>query len=286
MNKVGVIGLGRMGTALAQKLVKQDISVKGWTRSGRKVKGVECVSSLEEIVIKSDTLILSLLDDDAVADILDHLLELDLNGKLIVETSTVVPAILTDRIATITRKGAMAVDAPIAGGPELVLAGQCGFFIGGEDAAVSRAREILEAITNRLFHVGPLGTGLVMKTINNSMLQVYLSGLNDLMPLAHKAGLPLETALRILSGGPAGMPMIADRIPKILGEDKDVGFALSAAFKDNDVFNRVLKSYGLSSVALASFGDLQAKAEKEGLIERDPAELISLSYHEKASDED
>lgn len=281
MDSIGIIGLGRMGTALAQRLVKQEASVLGWTRSGRDVDGVGCTASLEEIVQKSGTLVLSLLDDKAVGDTLDQILEFDLKNKLIIETSTVVPAILKDRIVQLSEKGAMAVDAPIAGGPELVLAGQCGFFIGGEEEAAAKAQTILQSVTDRIFHVGPLGTGLVMKTINNSMLQVYLSGLNDLMPLAQKAGLPMETALRILCGGPAGMPMIADRIPKILGEDKEVGFALSAAFKDNDVFVRVLESYGLNSVALSSFGALKEKAEDAGLLERDPAALISRAYDRK-----
>jgi len=281
MDSIGIIGLGRMGTALAQRLVKQGVSVLGWTRSGREIDGVVSTASLEEIVQKSDTLVLSLLDDEAVGDTLDQILEFDLKGKLIIETSTVVPAILKDRIAQLSEKGALAVDAPIAGGPELVLAGQCGFFIGGEEEAATKTQKILQSVTDRIYHVGPLGTGLVMKTINNSMLQVYLSGLNDLMPLAQKAGLPMETALRILCGGPAGMPMIADRIPKILGEDKEVGFALSAAFKDNDVFVRVLESYGLNSAALSSFGELKEKAEGAGLLERDPAELISHAYDRK-----
>ncbi|MBS8271515.1 hypothetical protein DYI26_22840, partial [Halomonas litopenaei] len=90
-----------------------------------------------------------------------------------------------------------------------------------------------------------------MKTINNSMIQCYFSGLDDMMPLAKRAGLPLETALRILCGGPAGIPMIADRIPKILGDDETVGFEIQAAHKDNGVFQRVVEAYGLSSPILA-----------------------------------
>lgn len=118
-----------------------------------------------------------------------------------------------------------------------------------------------------------------MKVINNGMIQAYFNGLADLMPLARRAGLPLEAALRILSGGPAGLPMVADRIPKVLGEDKGVGFAMSAVFKDNDVCQRVVESFGLSSPMLTSFG-LQKSAVKEaGLWELDPAELIKLAYY-------
>ena len=278
MQNIGVIGLGRMGSAIAQRMQTQGHTVSGWTRSGRAVEGVKTTSDLATLISQSDTLILSLLNDDAVASVLDRCLAHDLRDKQIIETSTVVPTVLQDRIAAIESKGATAVDAPISGGPELVLSGSCGVFIGGSDAAATRAETTMTALSGRVFHVGPLGTGLVMKTINNSMLQCYFSGLDDMMPLAKRAGLPLETALRILSGGPAGMPMIADRIPKILGEDKTVGFEIQAAHKDNDVFQRVVAAYGLTSPMLAEAAERQKAALDAGLGESDPAALVSAAY--------
>lgn len=202
-----------------------------------------------------------------------------MKGKHIIDTSTVLPGILIDRTEQIKANGATAVDAPISGGPELVLAGNCGIFIGGDDLSATRARDSLTAISGRIFHVGPLGTGLAMKVINNGMLQSYVGGLAELMPLAKRAGLPLETALRILSGGPAGMPMIADRIPKILGKDESVGFSLRAVFKDNDVCQRVLETFDLNSSMLVGFATQLDAVEAAGLSERDLAELIKFAYH-------
>ncbi|SFS21921.1 NAD(P)-dependent oxidoreductase [Yoonia litorea] len=278
MERIGVIGLGRMGSAIAQRLVAQGYSIAGWTRSGRAIEGVISAPDLPSLVASSDTLVLSLLDDAAVAFALDACLECDLDGKLIIETSTVVPKVLQDRFAAITGKGAAAVDAPISGGPELVAAGSCGVFIGGDDAHAKRAEAVIAGYSNRVFHVGPLGTGLVMKTINNSMIQLYFAGLRDMMPLAKRAGLPLETAMRILCGGPAGMPMAADRLPKILGEDKTVGFAMSAAAKDCDVFQRVVQSHGLESPALAVAKVGWDEVLAAGLGDEDPARQVSWAY--------
>ncbi len=279
MTQIGIIGLGRMGSAIAQRMQAQGHNVLGWTRSGRAVDEIATAANLSSLIDTCDTLILSLLDDTAVASVLDTCLTQDLTGKIIIDTSTVVPTILKDRIWQIEAKGALAVDAPISGGPELVLAGQCGVFIGGSDDAAARTKTILSAISGRVFHVGPLGTGLVMKTINNSMLQCYFSGLDDMMPLAKRAGLPLETALRILCGGPAGMPMIADRIPKILGDDETVGFEIQAAHKDNGVFQRVAEAYGLSSPILALAGERQKQALADGLGAKDPAALVTAAYN-------
>lgn len=278
MERIGVIGLGRMGSAIAQRMQAERRSVIGWTRSGRPVDGITSSPDIASMVEQSDTLILSLFDDAAVAEVLDTLITLDLTDKQIIETSTVVPTVLQDRIAQITAKGATAVDAPISGGPELVLAGACGVFIGGHDAAAERASITLAAISNRIFHVGPPGTGLVMKTINNAMIQCYFNGLGDMMPLAKRAGLPMETAMRILTSGPANMPMLKDRMPKVLGEDTSVGFTISAAHKDNQVFQRVVQSYGLDSPVLAASGARQRNAIAAGLGEADPAALVRFAY--------
>ena len=278
MEKIGVIGLGRMGSAIAQRLQDQGHQVTGWTRSGRAADGITMAASIADVVEASDTLLLSLLDDTAVATVLDACLDCDLAAKQIIETSTVVPTILSERMEAITAKGATAVDAPISGGPELVAAGTCGVFIGGDDAAAKRAQSVISGFSNRVFHVGPLGTGLVMKTINNSMMQAYFAGLRDMMPLAKRAGLPMETALRILTGGPAGMPMLADRLPKVFGEDKTVGFTISAALKDNDVFQRVAQAYGLEAPSLTLAREWQQLAEDAGLGEADPAMSIPLAY--------
>jgi len=161
-----------------------------------------------------------------------------------------------------------------------VLAGACGVFIGGDEAAATKASALLAALSARVFHVGPLGAGLVMKVINNGMLQAYFSGLVDLLPMARRAGLPLETVLTILSGGPAGIPAVRDRIPKILGQDAGVGFPVSGVFKDNDLFRSIVASYGLPSPTLERLQDQRVAAEKAGLWDRDLATLVKLAYDE------
>lgn len=278
MERVGIIGLGRMGSVIARRMVSQGHDVTGWTRSHRSVAGITTVTGIDALVAQSDTLILSLYDDAAVGEVLDRLVTLDLSGKQIIETSTVAPSVLLDRMDRIATQGAVAVDAPISGGPELVLAGACGIFIGGDAAAAERAQASLSAISGRIFHVGPLGAGLVMKTINNTMIQTYIGALAELMPLAKRAGLPMETALNILCGGPASMPMLQDRMPKILGADPTVGFPLSAAQKDNGVFQRVAQAYGVTLPLLALAVHPQQTAIKAGFAEDDVAAMIPYAY--------
>ncbi len=278
MERIGVIGLGRMGSAIAERFAAQGAEVSGWTRSGRQVAGIAPAASLADLVVGSEILVLSLLDDRAVGETLDALLALDLAGRLIIDTSTASPHQLCERAAAIAAAGARAVDAPISGGPELVRAGACGIFIGGAPDAAATAEKVLSALSGRIFGVGPLGAGLVMKVINNGMLQAYFSGLTDLLPMAARAGLPLETVMTILSGGPAGMPMVRDRLPKILGQDPTVGFPVSGLFKDNALFRAIVASYGLPSPTLDRLAGQQPAAEAAGLWEQDLASLVRLAY--------
>ncbi len=74
------------------------------------------------------------------------------------------------------------------------------------------------------------------------------------------------------------MPMLTNRLPKILGEDEAVGFTINAAFKDNDVCQRVAESFGVNAPTLKTFDDLKDAVAKAGFGERDPAALVNLAY--------
>jgi 3-hydroxyisobutyrate dehydrogenase len=278
MERIGVIGLGRMGSAMARKLAGQGAQVMGWTRSGRAVEGVAMAPDLGALVAGSDVLILSLFDDAAVAEMLDALLQHDLKGRLIVETSTVVPQILIDRAEAFAAKGAAVADAPVSGGPEMVEAGTCGFFVGAEPEVAERANAVLGRITPRVLHMGPLGVGMAMKTINNSMLQIYIAGICEMLPIAKRAGIPLEDVLAVLNGGPAGVPFLRDRMPRITGEDESVGFTLNGIQRDNEVFRRVAESYEFPSATLEIAGKGHARQIEQGLGELDPAAAIAAAY--------
>lgn len=284
MERIGIIGLGRMGSAMASRFSQQGAPVTGWTRSGLSADragalGIAVARDLTELVAASDIVVLSLFDDDAVADVLDRLLSRDVRGKLIVDTSTVSLAPLKERTGAMASAGVSAVDAPISGGPEMVEAGVCGIFMGGGDAAVARADVALALLTERRFHIGALGTGLTMKMINNTLLQGYFATLRQLMPVAKRAGISLEEVLEILASGPAGNPFLRDRMPRILGRDDSVGFSLSGAAKDSDVFLAIAGAYEVKVEVLEAAKIAMEAGLAAGLGEEDPASLLAGSYH-------
>ena len=155
--RIGVVGLGRMGWALAERFAGQGCEVVGWTRSGfesskAEESGFAPSETLGELVSSSDIVFLSLFDEIAVRDVLGQLAVLDLERKLIVETSTVSPNVCRQLESSINAAGGALIDAPISGGPEMVRSGDMGLFIGGSDVAANRRDRALlgRDLTGRL----------------------------------------------------------------------------------------------------------------------------------------
>jgi 3-hydroxyisobutyrate dehydrogenase len=190
----------------------------------------------------------------------------------------VVPQILIERADAFAKKGAQVADAPISGGPEMVAAGTCGIFVGAEPEVADRAVAVLRGMTPRVLHMGPLGAGMVMKTINNGMIQIYGAGLTEMLRVAKRAGIALEDVLTVLNAGPAGTDFIRARTPKIVGEDPSVGFTLNGVLKDNGVFRRVAEGFGAGSQTLEIAGRQQAQQVEDGLGEQDLAAGFAVAY--------
>ena len=210
--RIGVIGLGRMGWAFAARLASQGLDVFGWTRSGADVgkadaDGFAVLEDIEALVQATDVLILSLFDEVAVREVLARLASHNLSGKLLVETSTVPPQVVRDCEGAVVEAGGRLIDAPISGGPEMVAAGTIGLFIGGDADDVARFMPVAEAGSNRIAHVGPLGAGAAMKIVNNVALAGSFQATAEALELGNALGLDIHKMLNVLSDGPAATPM-------------------------------------------------------------------------------
>lgn len=281
--RIGIVGLGRMGSAMAKRFAEQGRPALGWTRSGvaadqAGAMGLEGCATLRELAEQSDIILLSLFDDAAVTNVLDQLFECDLDGKLIADTSTVAPELLRARAQAAALAGTTLIDAPISGGPELILAGAAGVFAGGNDAGFARVKPVLELMSNRIHHVGDLGTGLSMKIVNNGLLQGMWAALIDVVKIAKRSGLPLETTVKILAGGPAANPMMVARVPKILGDDTSVGFDINGALKDAEVFLEAARGFGLDTPILSEARRMWEPSLSAGDGGLDVAAIIAKAY--------
>jgi 3-hydroxyisobutyrate dehydrogenase-like beta-hydroxyacid dehydrogenase len=266
--RVGVAGLGRMGRAIAARLAGQGFRVSGWTRSGVDAGeasrlGIAACDGLPGLAASADILVLSLFDDAAVTSVVRALAALDLRGKVLVDTSTVGPDTLRAEHARIGAAGASAIDAPVAGGPDMILAGTAGFYIGGAPSDVERFTPVARAMASRILVIGGPGAGAAAKMVNNMMLLGYWQTLKEALQVGRAAGLGYEAMLEMLAGSPAASAAFVQRLPVFLGQSEEVGFTVDGVVKDATLFAETARSLGVPVPAIeASLASFIAHSER------------------------
>jgi 3-hydroxyisobutyrate dehydrogenase-like beta-hydroxyacid dehydrogenase len=278
--RIGVIGLGRMGRALAARLAARGCRVTGWTRRGigaadAEALGIAPAPDLPAAVAASDVLLLSLFDDRAVKEVLARLADLDLSGRLVVETSTVAPELVRDAAPAIEAAGGRLIDAPISGGPEMVAAGTIGLFVGGSPENIARFRPLAEHLASIVLPVGGLGAGHAAKVVNNVALNGAWQVMIESIRLGARLGLDFETMVRLLENSPASNPAFRARVPKILGRDPEVGFPISGILKDQTLFLAIAARLGEPLPALAAAHENYSRLAEDGHGDEDLARGIA-----------
>ena len=278
-DSVSILGLGNMGHALAARLVTEGFGVTGWSRSGGDARqaehaGYRLTADLADAAAASDIILTSLFDGVAVGAMVARLAKLPLEGKLIVETSTIAPSELLECVAGLHAAGALVIDAPISGGPDMIANGTIGIFLGGPEAAVARFLPVAGHLSNRFAHIGDLGAGYATKIMNNVVLAGSIQAMIEGLQVGQALGLPKDIMLDVLEKGPAITPMLKDRIPKIRGEDDSVGFALNGAVVDSALFVETAKAAGVDLKLVPEMQKSYQAAVDAGFGDQDVAVAI------------
>ncbi|HEY7674304.1 MAG TPA: NAD(P)-dependent oxidoreductase [Burkholderiales bacterium] len=230
--KIGIAGTGRMGAAIAQRLIGLGHELVVWNRTAEKTKtlasaGAKVAASPAQLAAASDTII-TILTDAAAIDATyrgrDGLLSGGISGKLFVEMSTVRPETERALAADIRNKGAALVECPVGGSVGPAKDGKLFGFVGGEPADVARARPLLETMCRRIEHVGPVGSGASMKLAINLPLLVFWQAFGEALALCRSLGLEAARLVDIFADTSGG--------PNVL---KTRGPALTAALQGRDV---------------------------------------------------
>jgi len=243
--KIGVCGTGRMGAAIAQRLMSVGHEVAVWNRNQSKTKaltdaGAKLFTSPAGLVEGCEVTIVMLLNDAAIEAVYrdpNGILKAGLAGKLVIDMSTVRPDTMTSVGTMAVRQGAAFVEAPVGGTVGPAKEGKLLGLVGGTKADVARAMPILEQLCRRIEHVGELGSGSMMKLAVNLPLLVYWQALGEALTICKPLNLPADRLIDILtdtSGAPTAMKGRGPAIAKVLGGAPlgETAFGLNAAKKD------------------------------------------------------
>ncbi|MGZ5876779.1 MAG: NAD(P)-dependent oxidoreductase [Bradyrhizobium sp.] len=243
--KIGVCGTGRMGSAIAQRLIFVGYEVGVWNRNSAKTKplvdaGAKPFASPAELVEACEVIIVMLLNDAATKSVYrgpNGILEAKLAGKLVIDMSTVRPDTMKSTGSSVLQQGAAFVECPVGGSTGPAKEGKLLGLVGGANADVARAMPILEHLCRRTEHVGELGSGSMMKLAVNLPLLVYWQALGEALTICKPLNLPADRLIDILSdtsGTPTAMKGRGPIIARVLGGAPlgETAFGLNAAKKD------------------------------------------------------
>ena len=243
--KIGVCGTGRMGSAIAQRLMMVGHEVGVWNRTPDKTKpltdaGAEFFASPAELANECDIVLVMVLNDAASETVYrgtNGLLEARLANKLVIDMSTVHPNTMRAVGVAVEKKGGAFVESPVGGSTGPARAGKLLALVGGDELSTKRAMPILAQLCRRIEHVGPLGSGTIMKLAVNLPLLVYWQALGEALTICKPLSLPPDRLIDILSdtsGTPAAMKGRGPIIAKMLRGQApgDTAFGLAAARKD------------------------------------------------------
>jgi 3-hydroxyisobutyrate dehydrogenase len=291
--KIGVCGTGRMGAAIAQRLIAVGHEVGVWNRDAKKTKpltdaGAKLYASPAELGAGCETVIVMLLNDAATEAVYrgpNGLLKAELGGKLLIDMSTLRPDTMISIGSAVTQKSAGFVECPVGGSTVPAREGKLFGLVGGTDADVKRAMPLLEQMCRRIEHVGALGAGATMKLAVNLPLLVYWQALGESLTICKPLNLPAERLIDILSdtaGAPAAMKGRGAVIAKVLGGAPlgATAFGITAAKKDLATAVQFAASIHAELPVAASALACFEEAEAAGLGDAD-ATTVSVRWSQR-----
>ncbi len=254
--RIAVAGIGKMGAAIAARLIEVGHDVTVWNRTPGKAKaiaGATVAATPAELLRRSDIIISSLTDAaalDAVYKGPSGLLSGDVAGKLFIDMSTVLPATEVALAEAVRSKGAAFVECPVGGSTGPARQGKLIGLVGGDAADIARARPILEQLCRRLEHAGPVGSGAVLKFAVNLPLMVYWQALGEALALTHALPVAPERLMDLLSDTSGAATIAKVRAPGIAamlkgGDPGPVTFDVDGGIKDMRAMLAEAKSQGI-----------------------------------------
>lgn len=267
MTTVAYLGLGTMGSPMACNLVRAGFDVVGHNRTPAKAAallaaGGRSAATVAEAVAGADVAITNLSDSPDVREVvlgdggvLAHLAP----GALLIDNSTILPAVARELAAAGAARGVDVLDAPVSGGEQGAVDGTLSIMVGGEAAALERARPVLAAMGTTIVHTGPSGSGQLVKAANQLVIAGTIQALAEALVLLEAAGVDRTAAVQALGGGMAASRILERKAPMMLAGEFPATFRAELHAKDLAIVEGTARDLGVPT----PLGDLVAAAMHE-----------------------
>jgi len=295
---VGFVGLGIMGAPMARNLLLAGFPLVVWNRTAARAdalaaEGAQRAVSPREVAERAQIAITMLSDSPDVeeiyrapqgllAGVTSH------DAPVLVDMSTIAPRVARELAAEAAALGAAMLDAPVSGGDVGAREGTLSIMVGGDAAALERARPVLEALGTRVTHVGASGAGQVVKACNQIVVALTLEALGEALVLGSKAGVDPHAIVEALGGGLAASRVLEVRGPKLLARDFEPGFKLDLHAKDLAIVLATARELGVALPGTAVVEQLFHAERSRGRGEADNSTIVraleALAQHTIGAD--
>jgi 3-hydroxyisobutyrate dehydrogenase-like beta-hydroxyacid dehydrogenase len=283
-SKVGFIGLGAMGGPMALNLAKAGFAlvvhdIDETKTEPLKARGAEVAASAQSVAASVDrTIVIVETTEQAESVIIGAhgIIRGARPGHIVLCMSTIDPFAaqsFADRLASL---GIAMLDAPVSGGTGRAQSGELSVIVGGAAEVFAQCQDLFGAMGSRSFHVGPLGSGLAMKLVNNMLVQVNTVAVAEAMVLGVKAGLDPQTiyeVVRVSTGTSAAWEL---RVPRILVGDFEPGGTIDISYKDQELETAFAKRLGVPLLLANLTQQIYQMARAQGLNKQDGAAVVKI----------
>lgn len=284
MSSVGFIGLGVMGRPMAVNLLRAGHDLVVHNRSGAAVKalveyGARPADGPAAVAVATDTVITCLPDSPDVEAVMlgdGGVVSAARPEALLIDMSTVSPDTARRLDAAAREQSLRFLDAPVSGGEAGAVNGSLSIMVGGEAAHFNAARQLLEVLGSTVVHVGPAGSGQLVKAANQLLVAGTIELVSEAIVLLEAHRVDMEPAVQVLAGGLAGNAILERKAAGMLARDFKPGFRIDLHHKDLGITLATARDAGVALPLTATVAQLLVALRALGRGSLDHTALLTL----------
>lgn len=279
--KLGFIGLGMMGSALAIRAVQSGYDVLGYNRTRSKVEDlrdrIDIVPSISDVCDEADVIIVSVTDDDA-----DYEVTLGNHGisdyirpsRVILDFSTITPMMSRLLNEKLKRKGVYRLEVPVVGGPQKAMRGELIAMVGGDREKYEEMSDLIRTFAYRTFYIGGIGDALFLKLAINLIIAGYAELLSEGITLVKKQNVDPRLLLNVLNVSGYKTELSETKGPKMINGNYEPTFYLKHMKKDLGLLQKVANEYNVHMPVAGALWATYTGAVSMGLSDDDFTAIV------------
>ncbi|MGA2052266.1 MAG: NAD(P)-dependent oxidoreductase [Opitutales bacterium] len=280
--RIAHLGLGIMGTGMARRVLAAGFPLTVYNRNRAKAEalaaeGAQVAATPREAAAQAD-IVISMVADDAASRALwlgpDGALAAARPDAVLVEASTLTVAWVKELAAAAQARAVEFLDAPVTGTKPHAANGELTFLVGGSAATLEKVRPVLAVMSKAILHVGPTGSGALLKLLNNFLCGVQAASLAEAIAIIEKSGLDRTQAIDFLVNGTPGSPVVKVLASRINARDFTPNFPLRLMAKDLDYTLRCARELGVPLTTTAAAAEVFQRSIAAGHGDKDFSAIV------------